>query len=92
MSDSGINTQGARIVSAPQTNDPRLFSTILDVVCGLDEDVEWHWTVTDRGRFVSGYSITRRLGKLNRSSASAARARVAAVRKMRSQKRAVRRR
>lgn len=92
MSDSGINTQGARIVPAPRGNDPRLFSTILDVVCGLDEDVEWHWTMTDRGQFVSGYSITRRLGKLNVSSASTARTRGTAARKMRSRKRAVPRR
>lgn len=51
---------GSRVVPAPIASDPRLRSTILDVVCGLDEQVEWHWTMTDRGPLVSGYSIVRR--------------------------------
>lgn len=48
---------GSRIVPAPTASDPRLRSTILEVVCGPNEEVEWHWTTTDSGRFVSGYSI-----------------------------------
>ena len=66
MSDS-LKISATRIVPAPPASDPRLGSTILDVVCGLNEEVEWHWTMTDRGRFVSGYSITRRSGKLEAS-------------------------
>ncbi len=50
-----------RIVPAPMTTDPRLRSTLLDVVCGLTEEVDWHWTMTDRGPFISGYSIVRRV-------------------------------
>lgn len=52
----------SRIVPAPMASDPRLRSTILDVVCGPNEEVEWFWTMTDRGPFVSGYSIVRRAG------------------------------
>ncbi len=51
------------IVPAPVASDPRLPFTIFDVECGSDEEVEWHWTMTDRSRFVSGYSIVRRLPK-----------------------------
>lgn len=58
-----MKDQGSRIVPAPVAGDPRLRSPILDVVCGLNEEIEWHWTLTDHGRFVSGYSIVRRLPK-----------------------------
>ena len=51
----------SRLVPAPTASDPRLRSTILDVICGLNEEIKWHWTMTDRGPFVSGYSIVRRL-------------------------------
>jgi hypothetical protein len=57
-----MKDHGSRIVPAPMASDPRLPSTILDVVCGLNEEVEWHWTTTHRGPFVSGYSIVRRIG------------------------------
>lgn len=60
-----MKDHASRIVPAPMASDPRLRSTILDVVCGLNEEVEWHWTMTDRGPLVSGYSIVRRLPKLN---------------------------
>lgn len=59
MSDSRLDIPGARLVPAPSASDLRLRSTILDVVCGLNEDIEWHWTLTDRGWFVSGYSIVQ---------------------------------
>lgn len=60
MSDSGTKGLGTRIVPAPLASDPRLRYTILDVVCGLNEEVQWHWTMTEHGRFVSGCSIVRR--------------------------------
>ena len=50
-----------RIVTAPEPSNPRLHSTVLDVECGEDEPVEWHWTETPEGRFVSGYNIVQRL-------------------------------
>jgi hypothetical protein len=50
-----------RIVTAPAPSNPRLYSTVLDVECGENETVEWHWTETPEGRFVSGYSIVQRL-------------------------------
>jgi hypothetical protein len=50
-----------RIVTAPEPSNPRLRSTVLDVECGENETVEWHWTETLEGRFVSGYSIVQRL-------------------------------
>lgn len=60
-----MKDQGRRLVPAPVMSDPVLSSAILDVVCGMDEEVEWHWTMTNRGPSVSGYSIIRRLPKLN---------------------------
>jgi hypothetical protein len=32
----------------------------MNVECAEDESVEWHWTETAEGRFVSGYSIVPR--------------------------------
>lgn len=61
MRNSAYVLPGIRIVSAPLSSDPRLRPTILDVTCGLDEEIAWHWTTTDRGRFVSGYAVTRRI-------------------------------
>ena len=49
---------GSRIAPAPLASDPRLRSTILDVVCGLDEEVEWHWTMMDRGPVTPSFSRT----------------------------------
>lgn len=72
MSDSTIDATGSRIVPTPSASDPRLGSTILDVVCGLDEDIEWHWTMTALGQFVSGYSIVRRIQHLIQSAQQAA--------------------
>lgn len=60
-----MKDHSSRIVPAPMASDPRLRPTILDVVCGLNEEVEWHWTMTGRGPLVSGYSIVRRLPRLN---------------------------
>jgi hypothetical protein len=37
-----------------------LRSSLLTVNCGEGEDVEWQWTETPAGRFVSGYRIVPR--------------------------------
>jgi len=49
-----------RIVPAPAPSSPRLRSGVLNVECAEDEDVEWQWTETLEGRFVSGYRIVPR--------------------------------
>lgn len=76
-----------RIVPAPMANDPRLRSTILDVVRSLNEEVRWHCTMTDHGPFVSGYSIVQRVSKLNKFCASTQDASATSVRKTRLQNR-----
>jgi hypothetical protein len=50
-------------VVAPAPSNPRLRSAVLNVECAEDEDVEWVWTQTPEGRFVSGYAIVPRLDK-----------------------------
>jgi hypothetical protein len=49
-----------RVVAAPAPSHPGLFCSVLNVDCADDEDVEWHWTETSAGRFVSGYTIVPR--------------------------------
>jgi hypothetical protein len=51
-----------RVVPAPAPSNPRLRSMVIDVECAEHEDVEWHWTETTEGRFVSGYTIVPRPG------------------------------
>jgi hypothetical protein len=46
-----------RVVPAPAPSSPHLRSTILNVECREDEEVEWLWTETIEGRFVSGYRV-----------------------------------
>jgi hypothetical protein len=48
-------------VAAPAPSHPELRATVLNVDCTLDEDVEWLWTETPAGRFVSGYRIVPRV-------------------------------
>ena len=55
-----------RVVMAPPPSHPGLQTNVLDVECAVDEDVEWLWTETPNGRFVSGYHIIPRLPKPNR--------------------------
>ena len=50
-----------RVVPAPAPSSPRLRSAVLNVECAEDEDVEWQWTETIEGRFVSGYRIVPRI-------------------------------
>ena len=51
-----------RVVPAPAPSNPRLRPAVLDVECSEDEEVEWYWTETAEGRFVSGYRIVPRAG------------------------------
>ena len=48
-----------QVIPAPEPSSPRLRSTVLNVECTEDEDVEWIWTETADGRFVCGYRIVR---------------------------------
>ena len=50
-----------RIVPAPPPSHPGLYATVLNVECAADEDVEWLWTETSDGRFVSGYRLVPRV-------------------------------
>jgi hypothetical protein len=52
--------QSRRFVTAPPPSHPGLHATVLNVECAADEDVEWLWTETAAGRFVSGYQIIPR--------------------------------
>lgn len=64
MADDDLNPKRRRIVVAPSPTHPRLRSTVLNVECDEDEEVQWIWTETADGRFVSGYRILPRLHKL----------------------------
>jgi hypothetical protein len=50
-----------RVVTVPEPSRPELRATVLNVNCAEDEDVEWQWTETAAGRFVSGYRIVPRI-------------------------------
>jgi hypothetical protein len=50
-----------RIVPAPPPSHPGLYATVLNVECAEDEDVEWLWTETSDGRFVSGHRLVPRV-------------------------------
>jgi hypothetical protein len=50
-----------RLVAAPPPSHPALQSAVLNVECTDDKDVEWLWTETPHGRFVSGYQLVPRL-------------------------------
>ena len=57
MTSQSSNPQ--RIVSAPEPSRPELHNTVLNVDCSEGEEVEWQWTETAEGRYVSGYRIVR---------------------------------
>jgi hypothetical protein len=50
-----------RLVIAPPPSRPHLQSAALNVKCSEDQNVEWLWTETPSGRFVSGYQLVPRL-------------------------------
>jgi hypothetical protein len=57
MMSTETSNKRRRIVPAPAPSNPRLHPAVLSVECAEDEKIEWHWTETTEGRFVSGYSI-----------------------------------
>jgi len=61
MSDPLASHATRRIVLAPPPSNPRLQASVLSVECAADEEVEWQWTETAEGRFVSGYRLVPRL-------------------------------
>lgn len=60
MSEQDSNHKRRRLVPASPPSNPRLHSTVLSVECAEDEEVEWYWTETAEGRFVSGYHLVPR--------------------------------
>ena len=50
-------TPSRRRVPAPPPTHPGLAAAVLDVECEEGETVEWIWTRTPAGSFVSGYRI-----------------------------------
>ena len=60
MDTDQTNRKRKRVIPAPAPSNPRLRSSVLNVECAEDEDVEWQWTETPEGRFVSGYRIVAR--------------------------------
>jgi hypothetical protein len=58
---SNSESSKPRVVMAPEPSRPELRSNLLNVNCAEDEDVEWQWTETLAGRFVSGYRIVARV-------------------------------
>jgi hypothetical protein len=65
MSEQDSNRKPRRVVPAPPPSNPRLYSTVLSVECAEDEEVQWQWTETAEGRFVSGYRLVPRLRTLD---------------------------
>ena len=61
MSGDDSSQRYRRVIQAPAPSNPRLHSGVLNVECAEDEEVEWAWTETADGRFVSGYSIVPRM-------------------------------
>lgn len=55
-----------RVVIAPRPSHPEPRATVIDVECAEDEDVEWLWTETATGRFVSGYRLVPRATDRNK--------------------------
>src|ERR1700748_1086305 len=69
---NGTQSPMLRVVMAPEPSRPELRSTLLSVDCAEDEDVEWQWTETLAGRFVSGYRIVPRVHLFEMSDLEAA--------------------
>jgi hypothetical protein len=61
MSEQDSNCKRRWVVPAPAPSNPRLYSTVLSVECAEDGEVEWQWSETAEGRFVSGYRLVPRL-------------------------------
>jgi hypothetical protein len=68
MSEQDLNCKRRRVVLAPPPSHPRLQSTVLNVECAEDEEVQWQWTETAEGRFVSGYRLVPRQSNPRRAA------------------------
>src|SRR5262245_14822245 len=51
-----LSPSGRRWVSAPSSTGPHS-PAVYGVMLGPDEDVQWSWTHTANGSYVSGYTI-----------------------------------
>ena len=66
MTEKHLSRRRRRIVIASSPSNPQLRSAVLNVECAEDEEVQWVWTETAAGRFVSGYCIVPRVRKTAR--------------------------
>jgi hypothetical protein len=57
---TGQSSSTRRIVPAPAPSHPDLRSTVISVYCAVNEGVDWQWTETLHGRYVSGYRLVVR--------------------------------
>lgn len=63
MSNDDLKRKLRRIVAAPVPSNPRVPAVVINAECAEDEEIEWIWTETVEGRFVSGYRVVPKLGK-----------------------------
>jgi hypothetical protein len=71
MTEKDLSWRRRRTVTAPSPSNPSLPSPVINVECSEDEEVEWAWTETAAGRFVSGYCIVPRVHETARRSPTA---------------------
>lgn len=57
MWENDTNTAGQKFRPAPPQSTPPGTGTIHGVWCWPNEDVEWEWTHTLGGSYISGYKI-----------------------------------
>ncbi len=55
-----MSSNECRTVQAPEPKGQNLRNRFLNVNCAEGEDVEWLWTETAQGQYVSGYQIVPR--------------------------------
>lgn len=60
MKNENETASEKRIVPAPPPSNPDLPQGVINVECSDDEEIEWLWTETTRGRFVSGFKIVNK--------------------------------
>ena len=61
-------TDGKRIVYAPQSTYPLPHNTttgVISVALADNEEVEWHWSHSEAGSFVNGYTVRSKPGLCN---------------------------
>jgi hypothetical protein len=60
MKNSNETKPVKRIVAAPPPSNPNLLQGVINVECYENEEIEWIWTETTEGRFVSGFKIVEK--------------------------------